>query len=365
MRNGVVAVGRLAGIPLKIHFSWIIVFFLVTTMLAKQWYPTRLPGEPASFYIGLALITAFFVFASVVAHELAHALVARWFGVPVRAIVLFLFGGVAEMVGEPRRAFQEAAVAAAGPAASLFIAMTAGLGAVMLPPGVVRAALETLLMVNLGLFAFNVIPAFPLDGGRIARAVIWAMLGHYQHATLAATVVGVGFAGLLGVGGLFVTLTTGAMGGLWLAFVAVFVGHSAVQAYRRAHFTHALREGRVEEITDSGPPLDPEMTLAEVVALRPGALQAGFAIGGPLMGYLDADLVDEVPRDQWTQVRLADVMVPASALVTLRATDPLELLFRAFAMNRAPAAVVVRDDGQHLGVAGRGALLDYFQRLQG
>lgn len=368
LRGGVFSIGRVAGIPLKIHYSWFIVFTLVTSMLALQWYPQQLEHHPASVHVILALVSALLLFGSVYLHELGHALVARAFGVPVRGIILFVFGGIAEMVGEPKRPLQEVAVAAAGPAVSLTIASLCGLGyALSVEGGMAHAMSVQLGVVNLGLFMFNMIPAFPLDGGRIARATLWGLLGHYRRATFVATAMGVGFAGLMAAAGITLLAQRGLVGGLWLIFIGLFVGRAALQSYRRARLTDALRAGLVAEVmTPSIACMDPGLTLAQAEDARPGCFEDGVAIGSgeDAAGWVDATLIDGIPRHAWGTVRLGDIMAEADSLAVVAATDPLEALFRVFATGRAPAARVM-DDGRWVGMAGRGALLAYFRRLQG
>lgn len=366
LRAGLLPIGRIARIPLKIHFSWFIVFGLVSWMLAVQWYPTQLQNRPVAFYIVLAVISALLLFASVLVHELSHALVARRFGVPVRGIVLFVFGGIAEMVGEPRRPHEEAAVAAAGPAASILISAACWLAVLIVPKGVLQAVVLQLALVNLGLFAFNLIPAFPLDGGRIARATLWAVMGNYRRATFVATLLGVGFAIMLGTAGLYLLIAGGAIGGIWLVFIAFFVGRAAMQAYKRARFTDALRASSVSEVmVPSVPYLGPHLTLEEAETRQPGCLDLGCAVGRgeEAIGYVDPLLVAEIPKGSWDRIRLGDVMLEIENLGVVGPNDPLEALFQVFAMGPAPAALVV-EEGRWVGTAGRGALLAYFQRLQ-
>jgi Zn-dependent protease len=177
--------GRVFGIELKLDYSWFVIFLLIAWSLARHYLPTTHPGWPAGIYWAMGGITALFSFVSVLAHELAHSLVSKAYGVPVRDITLFLFGGAAEIDGEPRRPRDEFLMALAGPVTSLAVAASFGfLRSVSLPFSAPLHALSGwLAWINVGLALFNLIPGFPLDGGRVLRASVWGITGQWKRAT--------------------------------------------------------------------------------------------------------------------------------------------------------------------------------------
>jgi Zn-dependent protease len=222
---GSIRVGRLAGIPIGIQPLWLAIVALITWSLGAVYYPEEVSGiAPAAAY-GLGLLSALLLFASILLHELGHAVIARRHGVAIEEIDLWLLGGVARMKGYPKTAGDELRFALAGPAVTLAIAVAFGLLATALPssaPQALRAVVGYQAFVNAAILVFNLLPAFPLDGGRVARALIWGRSGNLTRATATAASIGRGFGyAMIGLG-VFAT-AAGAVGGLWLALVGFFV----------------------------------------------------------------------------------------------------------------------------------------------
>lgn len=220
-----VRLGRLAGIPIGVQPLWLAIVALITWSLGAVYYPDEVPGiAPAAAY-GLGLLSALLLFACILLHELGHAVVARRHGVEIEEIDLWLLGGVARMKGYPNTAGDELRFALAGPGVTLAIASAFGLLAAALPasaPDALRAVVDYQLYVNAAILVFNLLPAFPLDGGRVARALLWGRTGDLTRATATAAKVGRGFGyGMIGFG-VFAT-ALGAFGGLWFALVGLFV----------------------------------------------------------------------------------------------------------------------------------------------
>jgi len=222
---GSIRVGRLAGIPIGVQPLWIVIVGLITWSLGAVYYPDAVSGIAPLAAYGLGLLSALLLFASILLHELGHALVARRHGVEIEEIDLWLLGGVARMRGYPKTAGDELRFALAGPGVTLVIAAAFGLLAVALPssaPGALRAVVDYQVYVNTAILVFNLLPAFPLDGGRVARALIWGRSGDLNRATATAATLGRGFGyAMIGLG-VFGT-AAGAVGGLWLALIGVFV----------------------------------------------------------------------------------------------------------------------------------------------
>lgn len=249
-----VPVGRVAGIPIRLHLSWSVVFVIVTASIGAQ---SAQAGATILASLAAGATAAFLLLASVLLHELGHCAFAIRYGIHVRRIQLFIFGGVAEILGEPRRVREEIVIAAAGPAVSFALAGIAYPFAVLLPEGALRVLAEFMLLMNVALGTFNLIPAFPTDGGRIFRAVLWALTGDYRRATRWAANAGLLFAGAMILSGLFsffrvhadmADLVGARVSGTWFVFIGLFLGRSARAANAQGQLNATLREGRVADV---------------------------------------------------------------------------------------------------------------------
>ena len=234
--------GRLFGIPIEINASWLLVFALLVFLLARQFDDPRLRW-PELLRWGVAVSTAAAFFASVLAHELSHSLVARYKGIPVEGITLFIFGGVSRLGREPRGPSAEFQVAVVGPVCSL--ALAAGLGAAWYALGRGDSPLELGLLLlawgNLGLGLFNLLPGYPLDGGRVLRAGVWRLTGSYHRATQLAARCGQAVGLLMLLGGVPLALFGSVFNGVWLSLVGGFLLSAATSGYprRRERWTAA------------------------------------------------------------------------------------------------------------------------------
>lgn len=320
---------------IKVDPSWLIIAALVTWSLSRQYFPSVLPDRTPSLYLTLAVIAMAGLFASLLLHELSHSVVARRLGVPINSITLFLFGGVAEMETEPPSANVEFWIAIAGPAMSFALAIgfwslvqiSALAGAA--PPFL--ALLSYLALINLVLGLFNLVPAFPLDGGRLLRAYIWQRNGDLLAATRAAAFSGTLFAYLLmGVG--VMTLFQGDMAsGLWFLMIGSFVLIAARASYA-SQLTQTVFKGKTVAALMSSPPVtaSPEMTLAALVnqiMLSRSVTFVPVMDGDVLLGHIDQSVLSRMEREHWANTRVGDVFIglEAEAMVAPDMTVP-ELL---------------------------------------
>lgn len=229
--------GRISGIPIGVHWSILVIFGLITWGLADVVLPQRQPGHPAAVYWVAAFTTSALFYLCLLGHELSHALVARRFGLDVRGITLWLFGGIAELGGDARSPEVELRVAVVGPVVSLVLAgLLAGMAAIAdlsSAPALLVASMWWLSTINLTLGLFNLVPAYPLDGGRVLRAILWRRRGDQERATLGAASVGQIFAAGLITFGLLDLASGGQRGGLWLTGLGWFL-HSAARSERLA-----------------------------------------------------------------------------------------------------------------------------------
>jgi Zn-dependent protease len=292
-----VYLGRIGGVRVGINWSLVPVFVLVAWSLAVGQLPAGTLGYTRSAYWAAAVVTSVAFFASLLAHELAHAVVARRHGVQTRGIVLWLFGGVAQLEGDMPNARAELRVAAAGPAASLALAVVTGAGAWVLDhtdqSALLVAAVAWLSGINALLGLFNLLPAFPLDGGRVLRAFLWRHWRDRLRATAVAATAGkvVGY-GLVALGGVEV-LTGGALGGIWLGMIGWFVATAAGQQHERVSERGRFGSLRVSDAMTAEPVVVPATaTVAEVVdrCVRPGRFSS-YPVGesGRIVGLASAD----------------------------------------------------------------------------
>jgi Zn-dependent protease/CBS domain-containing protein len=345
--------GRIAGIDIGAHWTWLLVVGLVVWSLAAGVFPGTNPGLEPATYLAMALIAAALFFASLLAHELGHALAAKRDGVPIDGITLWVFGGVARFSAGPPTAGSELRIALAGPAVSLVL----GVAGVALAVGValpaeVDAVAYWLGTMNLLLLAFNLIPAFPLDGGRVVRALLWQWKGDPVRATRWAAAGGRGFGAGFIAAGFVLAVFAGSLSGLWLALIGFFVMSAAEAELQIVEASTALAGLRVGDVTvrrpvsvQPGLPLDrffDDVFMRHRYTAYP--VVADDAIG--LMSFRDALAV---PRERWPHTRVVDRMVPADRVLVLDADQPLADAFRALAGDELHRALV-RDSGAYAGL---------------
>jgi len=364
--KGSLRLGKVFGIPIGLNYTWFIVFVLVTLSLATGYFPSRYANWSGIGYLGLGLLTSSLFFASVLLHELAHSMVARAWGIPVRSITLFIFGGVANIDREPERPLAEFLVAVAGPIASLLLALFFGLlwlGGRLLDVAALAALGYYLANINLGLAIFNMIPGFPLDGGRVFRSLVWAATGDMYRATRWATGTGRVIAVLMIVGGGFMILTGNLGSGIWLAFIGWFLDNAASQSAQQAWLREALRGYTAGDFSSGCQAVDHNMPLDWLVrdyVLPHG--QSCFVVTDGLQpqGIAELEQIQQVPRRQWGWTPVRQVMTPLSQLKPVRSEDSAySVLERMLAERKSTLPVV--DGNRFLGMIRQDHLLRFAQ----
>ena len=346
-------IGRLAGIELAIHPSWLVIAFLVTYSLAEFQLPAQSAGWSTTAYWLVAVATALLFFGSVLAHELSHALVAQRLGLRVEGITLFIFGGATSIDEDSRTPREEALIAVAGPAASIFIGL-ALLGANLLVDQPQAAALLGWLgFINILLGMFNLIPGFPMDGGRVLRAILWRLRGDRLVATRNAALVGRVFAYLLIGFGVFLALRPGGIfSGIWLALIGWFLSNAAEATAAQAGVERSLKGVRVRDAMDLEPAsVSPNVPVAELVQDR---LLRGedrsFLVrhdDGGLAGLVTLGDVRRLPRDQWPGARVTDIMTRYADLATIGPEAPLADALRLIQSREIGQLPVVAEEARH------------------
>ncbi|MDO8474937.1 MAG: site-2 protease family protein [Candidatus Rokubacteria bacterium] len=362
---GRVTIARIWGIPISVHVSWLLVFALVASSLAAGYFPERQPGWGALTRWVLGALTSLAFFASVLVHELGHSRVALRYGIPIRGITLFVFGGVAQIGREPGSPGVEFRIAIAGPLTSLALAaLFGGVGTVAGSMALVSVPALWLARINLAVALFNLLPGFPLDGGRVLRAAVWAWTGSFDRANRTAAAAGEVLAlALIGVGTLQ-AIGGDVAGGIWMALIGWFL-HSAVVAGRaEAALRDLLRGATVSQaMARDCRSIAPGLTLERLVhdeVLGAGRRCFVVAEDGHLRGLLTLHEVKGVPREQWSRAKVEEVMQPAQALSVV---GPEEALLGALQkMDDAKVAQLpVVADGHWLGMLDREHILHYMR----
>ena len=362
---GSFTLGRIGGIDIGIHYTWLFAFALVTWSLAEGFFPVTYPGFSAGTYWLIAALAALLLFASVLVHELSHSLVAIWRGQGVHSITLFVFGGVSNLRAEAQDARDEFLVAVVGPLTSLILAGLFWTIDQVVQPGATPAGaiLGYLSVVNLGLGLFNLVPGFPLDGGRVLRSAIWAASGSLRRATRIASIVGqtVGF--LLIAWGVWRFLGGDFLGGLWTAFIGWFLNNAAEASRQQQALRENLRGIRVRQLMNPDPPFgEPDMSVRAFVheqVLRRGHRAVLVMQDGRLLGLMSLSDVKHVPTEAWGQTSVAESMTRAP-LKTVSPdavlSDALKLLVES-SLNQLP----VVDNGRVVGLLSRADVLRFLQ----
>jgi Zn-dependent protease/CBS domain-containing protein len=352
---------RLLGIQISIDPSWLIILVLLTLSLASG-FPSLLqelfPGVPHPLawyeYGAMGLVTALAFFGCIVLHELGHAVVARARGMPIRGITLFLFGGVAEIGDEPPSAGTELLMAVAGPAVSIVLALLFGLlawiGVAADWPHPLLIVLVYLACINALVLAFNLMPAFPLDGGRVLRALLWAATGNLRRSTYWASLSGRAFAWILIAWGLAQLFAGNWLGGVWIGLIGLFLNNAARSAYQQVLVRQALQGERVRRFMNPEPVVVPPWldlhTLVEEYVYRYHRKAFPVVSDGHLEGIITTRALGQVPRREWPEHTVAEVMGRDLQAVSIsKDADALEALAQ---MQRTQSSRLLVTEGDRL-----------------
>lgn len=375
--------GKLFGIEISFNWSLIIIFGLLTWSLAAGVFPALHPDWSPLLNWGTAFAAAVLFFISLLAHELAHSLVAKAQGITVRSITLWLFGGVSNIQEEPSSARNEFLIAVVGPLTSIVLGViflfAAGLGTgEMIDPGQafaqigpVRTLLFWLGPINILLGIFNLLPGFPLDGGRILRAILWGATGNLRKATRWASWVGQGFGWLLVLMGIamvlgvqFPILGTGLFNGLWLAFIGWFLRNAAIQSYQQLVIQDVLKNVPVSSLMDPNvPTIPPGTTVAALVHdyfMKSNARAFPVVQDGQVAGLVCLEDVRKVPQDAWQDTTALQVMTPADRLTMAAPDEEASQALTDLASNDVDQVPVVQD-GRLVGMLRRRDILRWLQ----
>ena len=350
---------RLAGIPISLDASWLIILALLTLSFAsgfpailQTYSPDTVHEIPKYEYWIMGLITALAFFGCILLHELGHAIVARARGMSIRGITLFLFGGVAELGGEPPSAATEFLMAIAGPAVSVVLAIVFALlaifGAEVGWPYAVIAVLGYLASINALVLAFNLIPAFPLDGGRVLRSIFWGVSGDLAASTFWASLIGRGFAWILIALGVLQFFQGQWLGGIWMGLIGLFLNSAAQSGYQQVRVRQALEGELVRRFVNANPiVVSPTLDLEHWVddyVYRYHHRSFPVVSDGRLHGIISTQALSAIPRSRWADHTVGELMTHDLKSITIGAdADAMDALSK---MQRTGSSrlLVVEDD---------------------
>ncbi len=365
--GGTWTIGKIFGIEIRIDASWLIIFFLITWTLGGSYFPGQYPGWGQPLYWGIGLVTSLLFFASVLGHELSHSLVAKRQGEEVKSITLFIFGGVAALTREPDKPSKEFIMALLGPVSSFGFAIIFGIVWLVFQ-GIwepIAAVAQYLAFINVALGAFNLIPGFPLDGGRVLRSIIWGATGNLKQATRVATWAGQGVALLFIFYGVSQAVTGSLLNGLWIAFIGWFLFNAAASGYRQLEMRELLHGVSARDIMSRDLSfVPPQLSLQELVDqyfLR--SSKHAFLVGSAddLLGIICPHDVQEVPSAEWVTSRVRDAMTPREEMETFtEETEGNTILERLSARDIHQAPVM--SGSQVVGILRRNELISFLQQ---
>jgi Zn-dependent protease/predicted transcriptional regulator len=359
-------IGKIAGIDIFIHVSWLIIIVLLTWSLATGWFAVLYPGWSTITYWVVSFIAALLLFVAVLVHELAHSLVARARGLPVKNITLFIFGGVSNIEQEPQTPGVEFQMAFVGPLTSLVIGGIASLLQLALGENTspLAAILRYLAVTNVLLGIFNLIPGFPLDGGRVLRSIVWKLSGSLRTATRVTTLVGEVIGYLFILLGIWLFFGGNLLDGIWLGFIGWFLLSAAQSANTQSMLQSMLKGVTVGEVMNPSPLTVPaNISLQKLVDdyfLPRGLRSAMVTQNDQLVGLITLGDIRSIPREQWSQVPVGHVMIPVNKLHVVSPQQNLNDVLPLMAGRDVNQLPVVQD-GRLVGVLSRDAIMRYLE----
>jgi len=359
--------GKIFGIEFNIDISWLIIFGLVTSNLfvvyREQYYllASQYPEIGSWIFVLMALGTSLLFFVSLWAHEMGHSIVAIRTGIPVQGITLFLFGGVAKITHEPTRPHQEFIIAIAGPIVSLALAVVFTVIAFIFPiTSPFAIVFEWLGIINLVLAVFNLLPGFPMDGGRVLRSFIWRVTGNLAKATTIASWIGRGFAALLigfGIARPFL-LNDDLLSGVWMILIGLYLYYAAYRSGKQSVEMARLHNHQARELV-AVPKLSIHsnqslQTIMQSLLLTQAQPAAAVAYNNEVVGIVTLSSVLEVPRERWESTTAGEIMTPLKLVEAIDAQKPIyEVISRMNANRDSMGIFQIIEDGVFLGLVTR------------
>jgi len=362
-----IRIGRILGIPIFLDLSWILVFGLIT-FSQSNFFAQQHPHWTGPQHWALGVVTSILFFSSVVFHELAHSVIAQHYKIKVLSITLFLFGGLARIARDPAQAIQEFNIAIAGPLASAFLAGVFYCVTLLFPDSEMLGAVATQLALTNGMLAvFNLLPGFPLDGGRVFRAMVWGATKDFARATRVAGASGKLIAfGLISLG-VWSALRSDWQNALWMGFLGWFLLNAAQASVAQVTIQETLAGLCASDVMNQEVPIIPaNMSLEEYSGevLRTGRRVHLVTMDDRLVGLMNVSALSQVPREEWNMNSVQAVMVPRDKILWAAPEEPLQrLLERLIAadVNQMPVVTQVEEGAHIVGMVTREAILRVIQ----
>lgn len=368
MLKGGIPIGKVFGISLRLHYSWFFIFVLITWALSANYFPTTQPTWSLSMKIGAGLLTSLLFFGSVLLHELMHSLVALREGIQIQSITLFILGGVSEMTGEPKTAKDEFRMAGAGPLSSLILGgIFFGIYFALLGTGAEAAQFGAAIayylgFINILLGLFNLVPGFPLDGGRVLRSLLWWRGNNLQSATRTSSTVGRVFGFLFIFGGIWLIFSGNFFNGIWLAFIGWFLESAAAGSYQQMLLQEMLKGHSAGELMSQDcMVVPPDTTIERLVnenILTTGRRCFPVTSDGRVEGLITMHNVRAIPRDLWNTKYVRDAMTPLDNLKFVGPNEDLNTVLQIMAQEDINQLPVIYE-GKIVGMVGRDSIINF------
>jgi len=356
----------LFGFEVKLDLSWLLLALLISWSLGAGMFPVDYPGLSRQVYAWMGIAGAVGVFFSIVLHEFSHSLVARHFGMPIKGITLFIFGGVAEMEKEPPSPKSEFLMAIAGPLASFLLAFIFSSIETMATangwPVPIIGVSSALAFINTVVAVFNLVPAFPLDGGRMLRAALWSWKNDLRAATLISSRIGRGFGLALMILGVISFIQGNLIGGMWWVLIGLFLRGAAGASYQQLLFHEFLHDQPIRHFMRQDPvTVPPSTNIREWV--EDYVYQHHFKMypvvdGTNLLGCISIEHIRKIPKSDWQNTTVREIMNPSSEANTVSANMETEKLLATMVRRDTPSRYMVVDNGQLVGVISLKDLLE-------
>ena len=366
-----IPIGRILGISIDVDYSWFLVFGLLTWVLAVSYYPAEFKNWSAAEYWFMGGCTAVMLFVSVLLHELGHSVVAKRYGIPVPRITLFIFGGVSEIATEPSSAGAEFWIAAAGPTVSFMLALIFWeLQPFLVHTGPLLGLVKYLAILNLVLGLFNLVPGFPLDGGRVFRSILWGITGNFRRASAIATLTGRFFGFFFIFFGVWQAFAGNVFNGLWIAFIGWFLENAATSQDQLQVVKNLLGGHEVSEVMSRDfARITGDVTLQELVdkeVLAQGRRSFVVGNGNGSSGLITLSTIKEVPRSAWPKTTASQIMIPLEKTISIQPTAQLWTALEKMGRDGVNQLPVLDGNNKSavVGMLSRDDLVHYLRVLQ-
>ncbi len=367
MKKNKIVLGKILGIPVALDHTWFLIFIIITWALAVSYFPQTNKNWSALEYWVVSGVTSILFFISILIHELGHSIVAMHYKIKVRSITLFIFGGIAEITREPKKPHQEFWIAIAGPITSFLLAVIFQMLSIVfsnIPP--IHALLKYLALINFILAIFNLVPGFPLDGGRILRSIVWYFTKDFQKSTNIAASVGRFFGFTFILLGFFQIMSGDIGNGIWTIFIGWFLETAALSQMLSQKIPRLLEGHTVyEAMTKSYGIVPDDLTLQELADDEILSRARRFFIvreKGVLNGLLTIHAFKDVHKNQWANTKVVDLMIPFSKIKKADIDTPLTDILKEMdedGVNQLP----VFDDGELTGIISRDGIITFISSL--